>query len=178
MRDWFQRRFIEQDVELLQRVRDFGRRLLFDGRNFLALNELANELAALAEQKVASRKHCVWSGPRRLTSSGKLRSLTLPEPKTPRGEKSVPQTPFQLAVALTILEGQQFLSILPGQCVAYIRRKSDLDAVPFADFSALDTAHETNRNITRWVKKSILQCNQIDDRVKRIKFMCQTATVS
>jgi son of sevenless-like protein len=51
----------------------------------------------------------------------------------------------------------------------------DLDSVPFADFSALDSARETNHNIVYWVKKAILECDHVDSRVERIRWMSQAA---
>jgi hypothetical protein len=55
-----------------------------------------------------------------------LRLLDSPSLLSPRGANKVPaEDPKHLAIALTILEGDRYKRILPGECVAYLRRQFD-----------------------------------------------------
>jgi son of sevenless-like protein len=90
----------------------------------------------------------------------------------------VPSNAYQLAVALTTLEGNKFSAIFPGECVAYLRNRWDMEtAGPYDNPAALEAALATNKRISNWVKKSVLVCDHVEDRIDRLKFMCNTANV-
>lgn len=98
---------------------------------------------------------------------------------TPSVKKTVPQNAYELAVALTVMEGDRFKAILPGECVAYIRRRPENEFVESTDVqNSVDVALTTNKRITAWVKKSVLYCEDLEERIARLKFMCNTAAVS
>lgn len=79
----------------------------------------------------------------------------------------------ELAAALTILEGNCYKRILPGDCVEYLVR---------ADHSLIDNPYNialaTNKTITLWVKKSILDGRNWERRAAYYRFFFQTAKVS
>lgn len=107
-----------------------------------------------------------------------MRALTSPSPAPLATPRVVPTNAYQLAVALTTLEGNKFGAIFPGECVAYLRNRWDVEHnSPYDDPAALETALSTNKAISNWVKKSVLACDHLEDRIERLKFMCNTANV-
>ena len=96
----------------------------------------------------------------------------------PAQKKTVPNSAYELAIALTMLEGGRFAAILPGECVAYLRKRPETYSVPPTSPNSLELALDTNKRISNWVKKSILYCEDLEERIARMRFMCNTAAVS
>jgi hypothetical protein len=145
-------RYVERDIQLLVRVRTFAKTIEAPP----TLRSLARQIEALADNRI--------------------RAFTPPEASQTKVNQSSPNYVDELAVALTIVEGERFASVLPGQIVAYLVRQP----APAADNdrSALDDALETYALVTRWVKRSVLRCDDLKSRVVRIEFMIAAAQVS
>jgi hypothetical protein len=145
-------RYVERDIQLLIRVRTFAKTIEAP----TTLRSLARQIEALADNRI--------------------RAFAPPEASQTKVKQSSPNYVDELAVALTIVEGEHFASVLPGQIVAYLVRQP----APAADNdrSALDDALETHALVRRWVKRSVLRCDDLESRVLRIEFMIAAAQVS
>jgi son of sevenless len=132
-----------------------------------------------------------------------LRFLDSPSLLPLRGTNKVPaEDPKHLAIALTILEGDRYKRILPGECVAYLRRQFDqteLDSTQRPAFKAkhwvrpdlssirrrrlinfqnnVDELRRTNNKIIFWVKDSVLRPNDVDTRIDRLRYFLLAAEV-
>jgi hypothetical protein len=121
------------------------------------LRNLAREVVALAESRI----------------------LSLQTPRPPLEDvvkdSEPPTSSYDLAIALTVLEAEGHASVLPGQIVAYLAQGS---AEPSSVArSSLDDALDTHASIAKFVKRSVLRCNDLEQRVQVIEFMCETARV-
>lgn len=84
-----------------------------------------------------------------------------------------PQTPKDLAVALTILEGEKYESIMPCDYLAYLRGEN-INGY----HNPVEIACIVNNHIIQWVKQSILHYDEVLPRADVIKFYIHTAMVS
>jgi hypothetical protein len=89
-------------------------------------------------------------------------------------DRRIPKTseilPHDLAIALTLLEGDKYKSILPIDYIAHLRQHPGPNNV--------ESACAVNNKIGYWVKKSILHYNQPEKRGKVLKFFVNTAQVN
>lgn len=79
-------------------------------------------------------------------------------------------TPNQLAVALTLLEGEKYKSVTPSDYLAHLGRHPG--------HNNIEGVYTTNNKITLWVKDTILRCGDTSTRASTLKFFIETATVS
>jgi len=88
--------------------------------------------------------------------------------------RRIPKTseilPHDLAIALTLLEGDRYECILPTDYIAHLRHHQGPNNV--------DCARVVNNKIDFWVKKSILHYNNIESRGNVLKFFVNTAQVT
>jgi len=78
-------------------------------------------------------------------------------------------TPKQMAVALTALEGVMYRRIRPADYLNHFYE--------FQGPSCVSAARDTSRKITFWVKQKVLRSDNIKRRGKAFKFFLQTAEV-
>lgn len=80
-----------------------------------------------------------------------------------------PGEPCELAIALLVLEGDRFNSILPADCITHIRDQSAK--------TSIKVASDTNNKIINWVKRGILRQDDYERRSQVLKFFILTAEV-
>ncbi|KAG5652947.1 hypothetical protein H0H81_002955 [Sphagnurus paluster] len=74
--------------------------------------------------------------------------------------------PQDLAIALTLLEGDKYRAILPTDYIAHLRNHRP---------NNVEAAYMTNNKIVLWVKQSILHYDGIESRAQVLKFFVNTA---
>ena len=79
-------------------------------------------------------------------------------------------TPRQLAMALTVLEVEQYLSLFPADYIRHLLHSPSPGNIA--------TAADINSRICRWVKMSVLMPEQYPVRAEVLKFFINTALVS
>jgi len=78
-------------------------------------------------------------------------------------------TPCDLAIALTLLEGDKYKAIVPSDYIAHLRRHSG--------FNSVEAACSVNNKIVLWVKQSVLHYDKAELRTQVLKFFLNTAQV-
>ncbi|KAH6918894.1 hypothetical protein BKA70DRAFT_1089732 [Coprinopsis sp. MPI-PUGE-AT-0042] len=81
-----------------------------------------------------------------------------------------PQTPKDLAVALTILEGEKYAAVMPCDYLAYLRAEN-----VNGYHNPVEIARIINNHVIQWVKQSILHYDDVLSRADVIKFYIHTA---
>ncbi|KAG6861734.1 hypothetical protein C0995_012738 [Termitomyces sp. Mi166 len=96
-------------------------------------------------------------------------SFSPPSPLSPgrRMSRTSEMTPNDLAIALTLLEGDRYSAILPADYIAHLSRRTRSHSV--------EAAYLTNNKIVLWVKQSVLHYDTIDSRAQVFKFFVNTA---
>ncbi|KAF5386738.1 hypothetical protein D9615_001785 [Tricholomella constricta] len=84
--------------------------------------------------------------------------------RMPRTSEMMPQ---DLAIALTLLEGDKYKAILPTDYIAHLRRQPRPNNV--------EAAYLINNKIVLWVKQSVLHYDAIDSRAQVLKFFVNAA---
>jgi len=79
-------------------------------------------------------------------------------------------TPRQLAMALTVLEGERYRTLFPADYIRHLVQSSSLNNVT--------AAANTHNQILLWVKMSVLMPTQYKVRAEVFKFFINTALVS
>jgi hypothetical protein len=77
--------------------------------------------------------------------------------------------PYDIAIALSIVEGDIYNHILPADYIAHLLRLSTPN---------IEAAYDINNKIGFWVKKSILRPDRIESRGEALKFFVNVADVS
>ncbi|KAJ6547312.1 ras guanine nucleotide exchange factor domain-containing protein [Mycena capillaripes] len=116
------------------------------------LNEKARNLFCLAEER-ASVNNTPPVSPSSLSST-----------KIPRTADILPR---DLAIALTMLEGDNYWSILPDDYLSHLRKMEGPNNV--------DAASNENNKVVLWVKKSVLTPSRVETRAEVLKFFVNTA---
>ncbi|KAG5645835.1 hypothetical protein DXG03_005176 [Asterophora parasitica] len=75
--------------------------------------------------------------------------------------------PHDLAIALTLLEGDKYKAILPTDYIAHLRKQNRPNNV--------EAAYQINNKIVLWVKQSVLHYDSIASRAQVLKFFVNTA---
>jgi son of sevenless-like protein len=75
--------------------------------------------------------------------------------------------PRDLAIALTLLEGDSYWSILPADYLRHLRKAEA--------HSDVDIASSQNNKLILWVKKSILTPSRVETRAEVLKFFVNAA---
>lgn len=78
--------------------------------------------------------------------------------------------PQDLAIALTLLEGDKYKVLVPSDYIAHLRRHPG--------YNNVQGAYTVNNKIVFWVKDSILHYDRVDQRADVLKFFIHTAQVS
>lgn len=76
--------------------------------------------------------------------------------------------PRDLAIGLTLMEGDLYNAISPTDYLLHLRRRPVLN---------VDTASVVNNKIILWVKKSILHYDKLENRADVMRFFVNTAQV-
>lgn len=79
-------------------------------------------------------------------------------------------TPSELAIALTLLEGDKYKVLTPVDYLGHLRRHPGINNI--------EGVYTTNNMIILWVKNSILRHDSTADRTSALKFFINTAAVS
>ena len=77
--------------------------------------------------------------------------------------------PRDLAIALTLLEGDKYKVILPTDYIGHLEKQDRPNNVA--------AACQTNNRIVLWVKQSVLHYDAIDSRAQVLKFFVNTGLV-
>ncbi|KAJ6546433.1 ras guanine nucleotide exchange factor domain-containing protein [Mycena vulgaris] len=105
----------------------------------------------------------------RLTKERASRDNPPPSP-TPSSTK-IPRTadilPRDLAIALTLLEGEKYRLILPADYIRHLRKMEGPNKV--------DAAGVENNRVILWVKKSVLTPSRVETRAEVLKFFVNAA---
>jgi son of sevenless-like protein len=88
----------------------------------------------------------------------------------PAISRSVNPEPQDLAIALMILEGDNYARIIPGDYISYLRRLGGI--------SNIQAACTTNDRIINWVKHGVLRNDDLETRSNVLKFFVNTALVT
>ncbi|KAF7359517.1 Serine/threonine-protein kinase STY17 [Mycena sanguinolenta] len=88
-------------------------------------------------------------------------------PKSARLLRTADILPRDLAIALTLLEGDNYWSILPCDYFNHIRKAEGSNRV--------EVASSSNNKLILWVKKSILSPSQVETRAEVFKFFLNAA---
>jgi len=89
-------------------------------------------------------------------------------PQTATPSKSIePSKSQDLAIGLLILEGDKYTRILPADYISYFTQQSGTNHV--------GDAFDTNHMITHWVKYTILNCHDLEERSRLLSFFVDTA---
>ncbi|KAJ7135013.1 ras guanine nucleotide exchange factor domain-containing protein [Mycena crocata] len=102
----------------------------------------------------------------RATVDIKPSSVTPSSTKIPRTADILPR---DLAIALTLLEGDRYGSIRPADYLSHLR-KIDMEGP-----NNVDAASTENNKIILWVKKSVLTPSRVETRAEVLKFFVNTA---
>jgi len=78
--------------------------------------------------------------------------------------------PYDLAIALTLLEGDTYKSLTPSDYIAHIGRHPG--------YNNIESVYTINNKIIHWVKESILHYDSVEHRADVLKFFIHTAIVS
>ncbi|KAJ7489946.1 ras guanine nucleotide exchange factor domain-containing protein [Mycena galericulata] len=115
-----------------------------------SMNEKARNLLHLTEE--------------RATIDKPVSPITPPSTKIPRTADILPR---DLAIALTLLEGDKYRSILPADYLSHLRKLDGSNNV--------DAARLANNRVVLWVKKSVLTPSRVETRAEVFKFFVNTA---
>ncbi|RDB23999.1 Serine/threonine-protein kinase STY17 [Hypsizygus marmoreus] len=147
---WLTSRHLFVDPQLLWQMRNF---CIAAGsmKSSTTMNDRARDLMRLIDD--------------RTQVDGQAPSLSLaPGRRIPRTSEMLPH---DLAIALTLLEGDKYKAILPTDYIAHLRKQVRPNNV--------EAAYLANNKIVLWVKQSVLHYDAIDSRAQVLKFFVNTA---
>ena len=78
-------------------------------------------------------------------------------------------TPHDLAIGLTLLEGDNYGALHPSDYIMHLSKRQS---------TKIKKLYDTNNKIKVWVTESILHFNDVHDRAEVLKFFIHTAVVS
>jgi len=78
--------------------------------------------------------------------------------------------PNELAIALSLLEGDKYKVLVPFDYLAYLKKA--------AGHNNIEGTYTTNKEIILWVKDSVLRHDTVEKRVDVINYFINTAQVS
>lgn len=108
---------------------------------------------------------------RMLNMNKPLTSLSSGPIPVPRPKLRASQIrPYDLAIALTLMEGDRYRMLGPQDCLAFLMKH------PGHNF--IKDVYNTHKNIILWVKSSILHYEKKEERSEVLKFFIHTAEVS
>jgi son of sevenless-like protein len=93
-------------------------------------------------------------------------------PLVSHGRRSVqgPQIPFELAIALSLLEGDIYKVLVPFDYIAHLRK--------YSGHNKVEGAYTTNNKVIFWIKDSVLHYDTAEKRANVLNFFINTALVS
>jgi len=86
-----------------------------------------------------------------------------------RRNVQTPPRPYELAIALALLEGDKYKVLVPSDYIAHLRRHGGHNNV--------EGAYTANNKIIFWVKDSVLHYDDVQKRADVLKFFIHTAVV-
>ncbi|KAF8163016.1 ras guanine nucleotide exchange factor domain-containing protein [Crassisporium funariophilum] len=146
---WLEHRQLAVDQQLLWQMRNFCESAIRMKSSPLMVNK-AQDLIHLIEER--ARDHI---SPSIIISPGR-KMLQASQIK-----------PLDLAVALTLLEGDKYKALVPSDYIAHLRRHPG--------YNNIEGAYTTNNKIISWVKDSILHYDAVEHRADVLKFFIHTA---
>ena len=166
MKYWVTTPYFEVDTNILARMKELAASIQSTGK----IKKLAQELQSAAAGRVWLHYFCQCL----ISSHRWLLYVQLISPSRPHTKTSqkptVPNKPRDLAIALLILEGDNYARILQADYISYFQLKPGENHVR--------DALETNYTITCWVKQAVLGCDELNARSVLLKFFVSTAEVT
>jgi son of sevenless-like protein len=78
-------------------------------------------------------------------------------------------TPHDLAIGLTLLEGDNYSALHPSDYMMHLSKRQS---------TKIKTLYDVNNKIKVWATESILHFSDVHDRAEVLKFFIHTAVVS
>ncbi|KAF8964650.1 ras guanine nucleotide exchange factor domain-containing protein [Flammula alnicola] len=145
---WLSNRHLPVDHQLLWQMKTFCESAI-RMKSSVTMSDKARDLLKLIEDRA--------------------RNDTLPPPLSP-GRRTLQASeikPNDLAIALTLHEGDKYKVLVPSDYIAHLRRHPG--------YNAVEGAYTTNNKIVFWVKDSILHYDGVEQRTEVLKFFIHTA---
>ncbi|KAF8061461.1 hypothetical protein FPV67DRAFT_1509075 [Lyophyllum atratum] len=147
---WLSSRHLVVDNQLLWQMRNFCLTAK-SMKSSITMHDKARDLIRLVDNRSQVDAH--------------IPTVSLaPGRRIPRTSEMMPQ---DLAIALTLLEGDKYKAILPTDYIAHLRKQHRPNNV--------EAACLTNNKIVLWVKQSVLHYDAIGLRAQVLKFFVNTA---
>jgi hypothetical protein len=166
MKYWVTTPYFEVNTNILARMKVFAASIRSPG----TIDKLAQELHSATAGRVWFHHFCQcpilshhWPLYVQLISPSRPHTKTSQKP-------TAPTKPRDLAIALLILEGDKYASILQADYISYFQLKPGENHVR--------DALETNHTITYWVQQAVLSCGELGARSGVLKFFVFTAEVT
>ena len=158
--------YFKVDVNVLARIMEFASSI----QTLEPMNKLAQELHSEATERVW---FYLYFHQRLIVSHRWLLYPQLISPSIPHTtisqKPTAPSKPRDLAIALLMLEGDNYTRVLPADYISYFQRQPGENTVR--------DALETKSKITCWVQQAILRRDKPGDRSKLLEFFLSTAEV-
>ncbi|KAJ7046529.1 ras guanine nucleotide exchange factor domain-containing protein [Mycena alexandri] len=145
-------------------------------RHRLQINpQLLSQIKQFCLTVIPAKTSSVDASARNLFRLAEERSTLMTVPPVPPTPTRIPRTadilPRDLAIALTLLEGDSYWSILPADYLSHLNKVNDASKGP----NRVNDASTENNKIVLWVKKSILTPSRVETRAEVFKFFVNTA---
>ncbi|KAJ3507608.1 hypothetical protein NLJ89_g6206 [Agrocybe chaxingu] len=148
---WISHRSLPTDVQLLRQMSGFCDSAI-RMKTAAAMIDKAEDLKRLIEVRLngdPSTSSIHLSPGRKMLSSSQIK-------------------PQDLAIALTLLEGDKYKALLPSDYIAHLGQHQG--------YNNVKAAYTTNNKIITWVKDSVLHYDSVEKRADVLKFFINTAT--
>ncbi|KDR73425.1 hypothetical protein GALMADRAFT_124495 [Galerina marginata CBS 339.88] len=146
---WLSQQYLQVDNQLLWQMKQFCQDAI-RMKSSTTMVDKARDLLQLVE----NREHRDRLSPRMLAPGRKLLQASQIKPQ-------------DLAIALTLLEGDKYKALVPSDYIAHLRRHPG--------YNNVEGAYTTNNKIILWVKDSILHDDSAENRAAVLKFFIHTA---
>ncbi|CAA7267623.1 unnamed protein product [Cyclocybe aegerita] len=147
---WISHRSLPTDVQLLRQMSSFCDSAI-RMKTAAAMIDKAEDLKRLIEVRLngdPSSSSIHLSPGRKMLSSSQIK-------------------PQDLAIALTLLEGDKYKALLPSDYIAHLGQHQG--------YNNVKAAYTTNNKIIAWVKDSVLHYDSVEKRADVLKFFINTA---
>ncbi|KAH9483782.1 Serine/threonine-protein kinase STY17 [Psilocybe cubensis] len=147
---WISHKHLQIDHQLLWQMRNFCETAIRTKSSTTMVNKASDLLAlVVARSKKDNSTPSILVPGRKLLSASQIK-------------------PLDLAIALTLLEGDKYKVLVPSDYIAQLRRHPG--------YNNVEGVYTTNNKIILWVKDSILHFETAQDRASVLKFFIHTAT--
>lgn len=165
---WLSNRHLQADPQLLHQMKNFcvsASSVVIS----LTMRDKAMDLLKLIDERVCG--FVCFPRPTadiiQLNRGGTDMLPLSPGRRIPKASQILPR---DLAIALTLLEGDKYKAIQPMDYISHLRRHSRPNNV--------EAAWMVNNKVVTWVKQSVLHYDELEARTEVFKFFVNTAQVS